>query len=39
MLLDSGAHLLACQIEYPGERVSLLDLGIRTASGTRLQHD
>ena len=39
LLLDSGAQLHACPIKYPGQKVPLLDLGIHTASGARLQHD
>ena len=39
MLLDSGAQLHACPIEYPGQRIPLPDHGIDTASGARLQHD
>ena len=39
LLLDSGAQLHACPIKYPGQQVPLLDPGIHTASGVRLQHD
>ena len=39
LLLDSGAQLHACPIKYPGQKVPLLDPGIHTASGARLQHD
>ena len=39
VLLDSGAQLHACPIKYPGHKVPLLDPGIHTASGARLQHD
>ena len=40
LLLDSGAQLHACPIKYPGtKKVPLLDPGIHTASGARLQHD
>ena len=39
LLLDSGAHLHGCPIEYPGQRKPLPDPGIHTASGRRLQHD
>ena len=39
LLLDSGAQLHACPIKYPGQQVPLLDPGIHTASGARLQHD
>ena len=39
LLLDSGAQIHASPIEYPGEKVSLTDPGIHTASGTRLKHD
>ena len=40
LLLDSGAHLHACPIKYPGPKVPLPDPGIHTAScGARLQHD
>ena len=39
LLLDSGAQLHACPISYPGHETPLLDPGIHTASGARLQHD
>ena len=39
LLLDSGAQLHACPITYPGQKIPLLDPGIHTASGARLQHD
>ena len=39
LLLDSGAQLHACPISYPGQKIPLLDPGIYTASGSRLQHD
>ena len=39
LLLDSGAQLHGCPIKYPGQKVSLPDPGIHTASGARLQHD
>ena len=39
LLLDSGAQLHACPIKYPRQKVPLLDPGIHTASGARLQHD
>ena len=39
LLLDSGAQLHACPIEYPGQRVPLPDPGLHTASGARLQID
>ena len=39
LLLDSGAQLHACPIPYPGQKIPLLDPGIHTASGARLQHD
>ena len=39
LLLDIGAQLHACPIKYPVQKVPLLDLGIHTASGARLQHD
>ena len=38
-LLDSGAQLHACPITYPGQKIPLLDPGIHTASGARLQQD
>ena len=38
LLLDSGARLHACPITYPGQKIPLLDPGIHTASGARLQH-
>ena len=39
LLFDSGAQLHACPIKYSGQKVPLLDPGIHTASGARLQHD
>ena len=39
LLLDSGAQLHACPLTYPGQKIPLLDHGIHTASGARLQHD
>ena len=39
LLLDSGAQLHACPIEYLGQPVQLPDPGNHTASGVRLQHD
>ena len=39
LLLDSGAQLHECPIEYPGQRIPLPDTGIHTASGARLQND
>ena len=39
LLLDSGAQLHACPISYPGQKKPLLDPGMHTASGARLQHD
>ena len=38
-LLDRGAQLHACPLTYPGQKIPLLDPGIHTASGARLQHD
>ena len=39
LLLDSGAHLHACPLTYPRQKIPLPDPGIHTASGARLQHD
>ena len=39
LLLDSGAQLHACSLMYPGQEILLLDPGIHTAIGARLQHD
>ena len=39
LLLESGAQLHACPIEYPGQRIPLPVPGLHTASGARLQHD
>ena len=39
LLLDSGAQLHACPITFSGQKIPLLDPGIHTASGARLQHD
>ena len=38
MLLDRGAQLHACPLEYSGQRVTLFDPGIHTATGPRLRH-
>ena len=38
LLLDSGAQLHEFPIKYPGQKVPLLDPGIHTANGARLQH-
>ena len=39
LLLDSGAQLHACPISYSGQKKPLLNPGMHTASGARLQHD
>ena len=39
LLLDNGSQQHACLVKYPGQRIPLLDLGIHTANGVRLQHD
>ena len=39
LLLDGGAQLHACPISCPGQKIPLLDPGIHTARGARLQHD
>ena len=38
-LLDSGAQLPECPIQYPGQRIPMPDPGLHTASGARVQHD
>ena len=39
LLLDCGAQLHACPIKFPVQKELLLDPGIHTARGARLQHD
>ena len=39
MLLDSGAQIHACPIEFLGQKVLLTDPGIHTVNGARLKHD
>ena len=39
LLLENGAQLHACPIEFPGQRIPLPDPGIHTACGVVLQHD